>query len=233
MTAGMAYRPARPRPGPRRPATRGRLAGQLAVAGAAADGLGPRRAAGRERSLGGRVAGRPRGRRVPGAQHAAGAARSVGRRRPGRPGRGEGAGRAQTTPRRHRPATCNGCTTSPTTRWSWSSAARSSRSGHRRHHLDSRGVPRRARARRGAGVADRNRLESGRWQRCQPRVRIPPPLPGSSGRRPQNNGSVRRGSGRAADSCSARRARRPPRTGRAPGRPGSAGSPTIRPITRP
>ena len=31
--------------------------------------------------------------------------------------------------------------------------------------------------RRGAGVADRNRLESGRWQRCQPRVRIPPPLP--------------------------------------------------------
>ena len=32
-------------------------------------------------------------------------------------------------------------------------------------------------ARRGAGVADRNRLESGRWQRCQPRVRIPPPLP--------------------------------------------------------
>src|SRR3954469_16367728 len=29
---------------------------------------------------------------------------------------------------------------------------------------------------RGAGVADRNRLESGRWQRCQPRVRIPPPL---------------------------------------------------------
>ena len=27
-------------------------------------------------------------------------------------------------------------------------------------------------------MADRNRLESGRWQRCQPRVRIPPPLPG-------------------------------------------------------
>ena len=25
-------------------------------------------------------------------------------------------------------------------------------------------------------MADRNRLESGRWQRCQPRVRIPPPL---------------------------------------------------------
>jgi hypothetical protein len=25
-------------------------------------------------------------------------------------------------------------------------------------------------------VADRNRLESGRWQQCQPRVRIPPPL---------------------------------------------------------
>ena len=30
---------------------------------------------------------------------------------------------------------------------------------------------------RGAGVAYRNRLESGRWQQCQPRVRIPPPLP--------------------------------------------------------
>ena len=26
-------------------------------------------------------------------------------------------------------------------------------------------------------MADRNRLESGRWQKCQPRVRIPPPLP--------------------------------------------------------
>lgn len=29
-------------------------------------------------------------------------------------------------------------------------------------------------------MADRNRLESGRWQRCQPRVRIPPPLPDGS-----------------------------------------------------
>ena len=30
---------------------------------------------------------------------------------------------------------------------------------------------------RGAGAAYRNRLESGRWQRCQPRVQIPPPPP--------------------------------------------------------
>ena len=45
----------------------------------------------------------------------------------------------------------------------------------RREHLHSSGAA--AAARRGAGVADRNRLESGRWQRCQPRVRIPPPLP--------------------------------------------------------
>ena len=32
-------------------------------------------------------------------------------------------------------------------------------------------------SRRGAGAAYRNRLESGRWQKCQPRVQIPPPPP--------------------------------------------------------
>ena len=58
-------------------------------------------------------------------------------------------------------------------------------------------------------MADRNRLESGRWQRCQPRVRIPPPLPGPRGRR-QSSGWVRPASGRTAPSSSSRLARRPP-----------------------
>ena len=64
-------------------------------------------------------------------------------------------------------------------------------------------------ARRGAGVADRNRLESGRWQRCQPRVRIPPPLPGVG----QSSGWVRPGSGRTALASSSRRAAAAARAG--------------------
>ena len=71
-------------------------------------------------------------------------------------------------------------------------------------------------ARRGAGVADRNRLESGRWQRCQPRVRIPPPLLDHLRQEPAlESGLSPRGSGRTAVASSARRPR-PPRAGREP-----------------
>ena len=76
--------------------------------------------------------------------------------------------------RRHRPA--HAAAARPGLRRGRDGARRLGVAGRR--HLQSCGAS--GQARRGAGVADRNRLESGRWQRCQPRVRIPPPLPAQS-----------------------------------------------------
>ena len=149
-------------------------AGQLALAGPAADGRRPRRPGRRGRRLRRRLAGGPRRlarsasatRCCPGsAASAARSSRPLTSRRPG----SSSSGWSSTSS-----GTCSASTTWPTTRSSWSSAA-PSRSGSASPRLCP--VPSvRRRARRGAGVADRNRLESGRWQRCQPRVRIPPPL---------------------------------------------------------
>ena len=138
--------------------------------------MGPRarRPGARVPRLGRRLAVRPPRPLAPRAGHAGAPAGGVRtrrarapRRRRGPPGDSSACWPTSTT-------TSSVSTTWPTTRWSRRSAARSSRA------LDSppaRRAPRRRWPRRGAGVADRNRLESGRWQRCQPRVRIPPPLP--------------------------------------------------------
>ena len=66
-------------------------------------------------------------------------------------------------------------------------------------------------------MAYRNRLESGRWQRCQPRVRIPPPLPRPPPRRPALTSSRQRLPAGARPR--GRRARPAGRGERAAGRP--------------
>ena len=173
--------PAQPRPGPRRaPHQPDVAARQLALDGAPAAGRRPRRCWSREteRPDDGWLAARG------GAASCASAtpcSRRLSHARPAGPGVPRRRGRARRA--------ASGCVADiePPPPAAPRPGLRRGRAGARRLGVAPAGhrptlgsacrLPVRRAARRGAGVADRNRLESGRWQRCQPRVRIPPPLP--------------------------------------------------------